>query len=100
MSVTLEQLKAVVEACPLMATTTCNTAEQHWIERAKALLAPEPEPPFIRLFDRVAKIGGDYQFEGTVQAVLSKRSGATRYVVEDDRGVLHIYSRRNLALLP
>jgi hypothetical protein len=29
--------------------------------------------------------------------VFAKLSGARRYVVEDDRGVLHIYSDRNLA---
>lgn len=35
-------------------------------------------------------------FEGTVVAVFTKLSGAIRLVVEDDRGVLHVYSEKNL----
>lgn len=46
--------------------------------------------------DTVRKIGGDYTFEGTIVAEFTKLSGAMRYVVEDDRGVLHIYSAKNL----
>jgi hypothetical protein len=46
--------------------------------------------------DQVRKIGGDYRFPGTVVAVFSKRSGAIRLVVEDDRGILHIFSEKNL----
>jgi hypothetical protein len=46
--------------------------------------------------DKVSKVGGDYQFEGHVVCKFAKRSGAVRYVVEDDRGVLHIYSAKNL----
>lgn len=46
--------------------------------------------------DRVEKIGGDYTFIGHIVSVFTKRSGAVRYVVEDDRGVLHIYSEKNL----
>lgn len=44
----------------------------------------------------VSKVGGDYKFDGVVVAVFSKLSGLVRYVVEDDRGVLHIYSEKNL----
>ncbi len=46
--------------------------------------------------DLVEKIGGDYTFVGNVRSVFTKNSGAVRYVVEDDRGVLHVYSRKNL----
>lgn len=46
--------------------------------------------------DLVEKVGGDYQFSGTVVSCFLKKSGAERYVVEDDRGVLHIYSAKNL----
>ena len=46
--------------------------------------------------DKVKKVGGDYTFEGTVVADFEKLSGARRYVVEDDRGVLHVYSYKNL----
>lgn len=46
--------------------------------------------------DVVNKVGGDYSFKGVVRSSFSKASGATRYAVEDDRGVLHIYSAKNL----
>lgn len=49
--------------------------------------------------DKVIKSGGDYRFEGIVVAVFAKLSGITRYVVEDDRGILHIFSRGNLRLV-
>lgn len=45
---------------------------------------------------RVEKVGGDYTFVGIVVAAFPKLSGEGRFVVEDDRGVLHIYSARNL----
>lgn len=48
--------------------------------------------------DRVEKIGGDYYFQGVVVAVFQKLTGQVRYVVEDDRGVLHIYSDKNLRI--
>ena len=48
--------------------------------------------------DNVEKVGGDYQFVGTVVSVFKKLSGKIRYVVEDDRGVLHVYSAKNLKL--
>lgn len=48
--------------------------------------------------NEVKKIGGDYSFEGIVVSVFSKLSGSIRYVVEDDRGVLHIYSDKNLII--
>jgi hypothetical protein len=46
--------------------------------------------------DPVKKVGGDYRFEGHVVAAFHKLSGVARYVVEDDRGVLHVYSAKNL----
>ena len=49
--------------------------------------------------DKVKKIGGDYTFEGTIVAKFNKISGIIRYVVEDDRGVLHVYSEKCLELL-
>lgn len=48
--------------------------------------------------DKVYKVGGDYTFEGIIVAGFYKLSGAPRYVVEDDRGVLHVYSFKNLKL--
>lgn len=50
----------------------------------------------IKVGDKVSKKGGDYRFDGTVVAVFTKLSGVERYVVEDDRGVLHIYGPSNL----
>jgi hypothetical protein len=47
--------------------------------------------------DKVQKVGGDYTFVGVVVSVFWKRSGQVRYVVEDDRGILHIFSEKNLA---
>ncbi len=49
--------------------------------------------------DKVEKLKGDYTFVGIVVSVFRKLSGVTRYVVEDDRGVLHIYSENNLRLI-
>lgn len=48
--------------------------------------------------DLVEKVGGDYTFIGVVVAAFQKLSGAERYVVEDDRGVLHVYSAKCLRL--
>lgn len=49
------------------------------------------------LADEVSKVGGDYRFDGIVIGVFKKISGVIRYAVEDDRGVVHIYSDKNLA---
>ena len=46
--------------------------------------------------DLVSKTGGDYKFDGVVVAAFVKLSGQQRYVVEDDRGILHIFSSKNL----
>ena len=50
----------------------------------------------FKVGDLVEKVGGDYTFVGHVVAVFSKLSGAVRLVVEDDRGVLHVYSEKIL----
>lgn len=47
---------------------------------------------------KVEKVGGDYTFVGIVVSKFNKLSGAIRFVVEDDRGVLHVYSAKNLKL--
>ncbi len=46
--------------------------------------------------DKVEKVGGDYTFVGIVVSVFNKLSGKVRVVVEDDRGILHIFSEANL----
>ena len=49
--------------------------------------------------DLVEKVGGDYTFVGIVVAVFEKLSGAIRLVIEDDRGVLHVYNEKILRLV-
>jgi hypothetical protein len=46
--------------------------------------------------DKVRKVGGDYRFEGIIVAAFTKLSGARRCVVEDDRGILHIFSEAQI----
>ena len=53
------------------------------------------ESPFY-LGNKVSKVGGDYRFDGIIVGVINKLSGQVRYVVEDDRGCLHIYSGKQL----
>lgn len=53
----------------------------------------------IEVGDLVKKITGDYSFKGTVVSVFPKVNGMVRLVVEDDRGILHIYSEKNLAIV-
>lgn len=47
---------------------------------------------------KVSKRGGDYEFDGEIRAVVVKRSGAARYVVEDDRGLLLIMNGKQCGL--
>lgn len=53
----------------------------------------------FKVGDKVSKVGGDYRFDGTVRSVFTKESGVIRLVVEDDRGILHIYSEKNLSIV-
>ena len=52
----------------------------------------------LKIGDKVIKVGGDYTFDGTVVSVFTKLSGKIRVVVEDNRGILHIFSEANLIL--
>src|ERR1700686_1972335 len=52
----------------------------------------------MKIGDLVEKIGGDYTFKGVIAGEVIKCSGETRYVVEDDRGALHIYRGAQLKL--
>lgn len=47
--------------------------------------------------DEVVKVGGDYTFRGKVVARFFKLSGKARYVVENQDGILHIFSEKQLA---
>ena len=52
-------------------------------------------------FQRVKKkAGGDYAFEGTIQAIFHKRSGQTRIVVENDDGLLFIMNATQVEFVP
>ena len=42
---------------------------------------------------KFSKTTGDYSFDGEVVAIIKKKSGAVRYVVEDDRGLLLIMNK-------
>jgi hypothetical protein len=53
----------------------------------------------LELGDKVEKVGGDYTFVGVVVAAFKKLSGVNRFVVEDDRGVIHVYSEKVLRKL-
>lgn len=56
------------------------------------------QPLDFFLGDTVAKQGGDYTFIGKVVAAFHKLSGKQRYVVEDDRGTLHVFGPSNLRI--
>lgn len=49
--------------------------------------------------DQVSKQGGDYSFDGWVVGIITKRSGEVRYIVEDERGLLFIFNRKNLVFM-
>lgn len=62
-------------------------------------LSPRPKIEHqleFQVGDLVSKVGGDYTFEGVVVSAFRKQSGLNRFVVEDDRGILHIYNAKNL----
>lgn len=46
--------------------------------------------------DKVRKVSGDYTFKGVVVAAFQKLSGSHRFVVENQEGILHIFSDKNL----
>ena len=48
---------------------------------------------------RVRKVGGDFDFEGQVRAVFTKRDGAERVVVEDDQRQLRIFGSRQVQVV-
>ena len=56
----------------------------------------ENDQPLFKIGDKVKKVGGDYTFEGIIVAVFKKLSGKIRIVIEDDRGILHIFSETNI----
>lgn len=51
---------------------------------------------FFEIGDAVIKTKGDYIFAGIVVAKFTKLSSAVRYVVENQDGILHIFSDASL----
>lgn len=49
--------------------------------------------------DMVEKIGGDYYFKGTIVAVFKKLSGKIRVVVDNEDGILHVFSENQLRII-
>lgn len=54
------------------------------------------DAPSLEVGDYVIKNTGDYEFEGTIRAVVIKGNGTVRYVVEDYRGLLFIFRAEQL----
>lgn len=52
----------------------------------------------MKIGNKVKKVTGDYKFEGIIVAVFEKLDGKIRLVVENQDGILHIYSEKNLEL--
>ncbi len=61
---------------------------------SEQVMSKTGEPLFVG--NRVLKTGGDYSFEGEVVAVFKKRSRVWRVVVENNDGILHIFSPAQL----
>ena len=83
-----------VYACMFAAYLKNNNGDNKMSTEIKTE-APIPMKAFDR-GDYVSKVGGDYKFDGRIVSIFPKLSGAIRVVVEDDRGVLHVYSEKNL----
>jgi hypothetical protein len=88
-------------------STFVHTAPAEWDEPALALIAavdalgadasyPRQDVTPYTIGDHVEKAGGDYTYVGVVVAAFTKLSGAVRYVVEDERGLLFIFSDKVL----
>jgi hypothetical protein len=71
-----------------------------WTDPRNGQTYPPPEGPAFVRYDAVSKVGGDYIFDGLVVAAFRKMNGVWRYVVQDDRGILHIFSAANLKKKP
>lgn len=61
------------------------------IKRLEAAIKAKPQ-----IGQKVRKRTGDYQFDGEIIAVIRKKSGAIRYAVEDDRGLVLIMNERQV----
>ncbi len=82
------------------ATELRARADMHERDGTSTALRPAEGETTPAVGDLVSKVGGDYRFDGTVVAAFTKLGGAARYVVEDDRGILHIFGAKNLHRRP
>lgn len=55
------------------------------------------EEGLFEVGDQVEKVVGDYQFRGVGVAAFAKLGGQVRYVVENQDGILHIFSSKQLS---
>jgi hypothetical protein len=73
--------------------------EDREFDMARMVVAsPSPTADKFHIGDIVRKKKG-YTFEGPVVSVFKKTDGKTRYVVEDDRGILHIFNGDQLSAI-
>lgn len=95
-SITQEMLTAIKN--DLITRPKCEKAEPKntCADKAAGCTLDGVMKPGFKVGQSVSKKGGDYRFDGFVVAAFNKISGEVRYVVEDDRGILHIYSDKNL----
>ncbi|MBK8191573.1 MAG: hypothetical protein IPK79_14135 [Vampirovibrionales bacterium] len=56
------------------------------------------KPDVFKFGDRVRKVGGSYQANGTIRAAFQTRNGQQRYVFDFDTpaGLLHIFNHEQL----
>lgn len=57
-----------------------------------------PDDIVFSVGDHVINRGGGYHFTGAVVAAFRKRSGEVRYVVENEYGILQIFSVTEIKL--
>lgn len=92
---------SIEETAPVCGNRWCQCHSSITSERENELAKVKPEDLHfysLKVGDIVDKVGGDYTFTGTVVAASTKLSGKVRVVVEDDRGILHIFSETNLKI--
>ena len=59
---------------------------------------PKREPK-LNMGVYVEKTKGDYKYKGTIVCIFYELTGALRYCVEDDRGLLFIFNEKSLELV-
>ena len=65
--------------------------DQNW-----KITPPQRDPQGFSVGERVLERYGECRFEGEVVAAFTKRNGQWRYVVENEYGVLHVFTGHQL----